>query len=395
MYSRFMVDVFNEMAIIGVPTGFQQFFGAPETNSRTLFSPDSAVVDIDIMRGNERLGALIHRGMESRPLGPTQKNTNVQKFSNFSRVFPLGEEEGDLDANQLLFRLAGENPYARRTRTERLRELAMENHNEHVRRFVRMFEHLCSLSILTGKMPAILGTTVSDLEYDFQRRPSHIVTVANTWDSVSADIMGDLTSASEKVRADGHVHPDMLLVGDNALEALLKDPAMLALADNRRFDQIEVRSGYNAPEKFQRFLDGGFLPRGRLQLPSGYELWVFSYVDGYTDEAGDFTKYLPADEALVCYSQARCDRYFGPPERLPMTASEEAYYQEYFGFSPAQPPMPPNIYGGDRTISPAMFYFDAYVADTKKNLTIRTQTAPIFATTMTDAFVTLKGLVTP
>jgi hypothetical protein len=389
-----MVDVFDEKSIIGVPTGFQQFFGAVETGAKTLFSPNAADVDIDIMRGNERLGALVHRGMEARPLGPTQKNTNTQKFSNFSRVFPLGEEEGDLDANQLLFRQAGENPYAQRTRAERLRALALDNHQEHVRRFVRMFEHLCSLSILTGKMPAILGTAVSDLEYDFQRRTDHIVTVANAWDSVSADIFGDLGSACEKIRANGHVNPDMVIVGDGALDAFLKDDEVSALADNRRFQQVEVRMGQNVPAKFDRFVAGGLLPRGRLQLPNGYELWVFTYNDVFTNDAGSPEKYMPADEALVCYSGARCDRYFGPPERLPMTASEEAYYQEFFGFSPAQPPMPPKIKGGAGTVSPAMFYFDAYKGASMKNVTIRTQTAPIFATTMTDAFVTLQGLTT-
>ncbi len=58
------------------------------------------------------------------------------------------------------------------------------------------------------------------------------------------------------------------------------------------------------------------------------------------------------------------------------------------------PPMPPNIKNLGSVITPAMFYSDAYKAQDDKKVTIRTQAAPIFATTQTDAFVTFRGLST-
>jgi len=57
------------------------------------------------------------------------------------------------------------------------------------------------------------------------------------------------------------------------------------------------------------------------------------------------------------------------------------------------PPMPPNIKNQSAIISPAMFYSDAYKAQDDKKITIRTQAAPIYATTQTDAFVTFSGLI--
>ena len=41
------------------------------------------------------------------------------------------------------------------------------------------------------------------------------------------------------------------------------------------------------------------------------------------------------------------------------------------------------------TIMANMFHSDAYMAANGKAVTVRTQAAPIFATTMTDAFVTI------
>ena len=87
-FSRFMADAFDEKEAISVPTGFQAFFGNPAGGGRTLFNPNSLVVDIDIIRGNKKTAALIPRGMISRPLGSAQKNMNVENFTSFSRKYP-------------------------------------------------------------------------------------------------------------------------------------------------------------------------------------------------------------------------------------------------------------------------------------------------------------------
>lgn len=390
-YSRYQIDVFDEKTVIGVPTAFQTFFGRP--GAKTLYSPDAAVVDIDIIRGNERLAALIPRGIQSRPLGATQKNTNVQKFSNFNRVYPLGEEEGDIDANQLLLRRAGENPYEGRTRIQRMREHAMDHHQEHVRRFVRMFEYLCTQSVLEGKMPAILGTSDTNLLYDFRRNSANIITVGTVWTDPAADILGDIDTGCGLIRSNGHMNADMITFSDDAFAAFLVDADVIAKADNRRFEMIEVSTNNPVPSKFAEFVAGGFIPRGRLRTPGGYDLWMFTYIDGYTDSGGTFTKYMPSGYVSICASDARCDRYFGPPEKLPDVPARDQLYQQMFGFSPDAPPMPPKIKGSAGVVNASMFYFDAYTAPDWKSLTIRTQTAPIFATTQTDAFVTLKGTV--
>jgi hypothetical protein len=391
-FSRMNVEMFNEKEFIGVPTAFQTFFGRSETGARTLWSDSASVVDIDIIRGNEKIAALVPRGTISRDLGTGQKNLNVQKRSSFSRRFPLAEEEGDISADQLEFRVAGEGSNENRSRLQRMRSLALDLNEEAVRRLIRMDEYLCTQSILEGKMPAIIGTTDPDLLYDFRRKSTHITALTTSWNSGSADIMGDIDAACELIRADGHVNPDMAVFGSKVMQSFLEDDGIKALADNRRIELIQVSMQNPVPPKFAPFIEGGFQARGRLRTAAGFELWIFTSTDVYTDSAGDPAKYMPEDQALFCYSGARCDRYFGPPEVLPMIPMRRELYNQLFGFNMDNPPMPANIKNAGSAIVSAGFYFDAYAPDNWKSVTCRVQHAPIFATTMTDAFVTYKDV---
>ena len=236
-------------------------------------------------------------------------------------------------------------------------------------------------------------TTNADLQYDFRRLATHTITVSNAWGSGSQDIMGDIDGACNKVRQDGRSMPDMMVLGGGAMDLFIKDTTVKALADNRRFELIEVSTNNPVPPKFAKFIAAGFIARGRLRTPTGYELWMFTYLDSYENSAGTATLYMPTDKALICDSQARCDRYFGPPEILPFTAQKIAFYQEMFGINPMAAPMPLKMRAPGNVVDPAMFYVDAYASNDWTKVTLRTQSAPIFATTQTDAFVTLDGLV--
>ena len=396
-FSRFMVEMFDEKDIISVPTAFQAFFGNPASGGQTIFSNNSLDVDIDIIRGNEKTSALIPRGMVSRPLGSLQKNLNVEKYTSFSRKYPLAEEEGDINANQILQRVAGESPYEDKDRQSRMRILALKIHLESIRRIIRMDERLASQSILDGKQDAIIGTTNTDLQYDFKRAAANFITPSQTWNSGTQTIMADIDGACTICRANGKQNPNFMGLGTSAMNAFIVDAtagAPAKLADNRRFELLEVTTGNPVPPEFSRFVEAGWIPRGRLRTPGGHVLWMFTNLDVYDTDAGVSTPFMPVDEAIICTVKARCDRYFGPPEVLPMVGQRIELYQSLFGFNPETPPMPPNIKSPGGIIMPAMFHCDAYVAPDWKKVSIRSQHAPIFATTQTDSFVTLDTLIT-
>lgn len=392
-YSRFMARKFDEKDIIGVPTGFQSLFGRPSTGAVTVYAPDAKLVEIDIQRGNERIAALIHRGSNSRPL-TGQSNISEQRYSSFSRRYPLIEEEGDINADQILNRLAGESPYSNSTRLDRMRDLGLTIHKESQRRIIRLCEVLAAQSALEGVQDAIFDTSNTDLQYDFHRLATHTVTPAAKWDVITTDIIGDIDTGCNLVRANGKVQPDCLIMGGGAMAAFLANTTVKELADNRRIELIQVSLNNPVPANLAFMVESGFNARGLLRTAEGYELWMFTYVDGYTNAAGTFTKYMPTEQALLFASEARCDRYFGPPELLPNTPLKMQFFQEMFGFSPQLGMRPPNIKAASGVVQPEMFYFDAYTAANHKTVTVRTQAAPIYATTMTDAFLTFIAVLT-
>ena len=387
-FSRFFAASFDEKSVIAVPTCFQTFFGRGA--SKTIWTTDALTVDIDIIRAaGETHAALVHRGTDSRRLGADKKSINVEKYTSESRVYPLIEEEGEIAASKLLFRNAGENPYSQMARQARMRDRAMKIYEEAVRRIVRAREVLAAESILTGKMSAIFGTTDTDLQYDFKRTTGMNWTVAADWTTITTDIMADIDTACDLIRKNGFITPNAIFLGSTAMSSVIKNTDIQTTADNRRFELIQVSTNNPVPADFAPFVAAGWIPRGRLRTPVGYELWMFTSSEYYTNLAGSQVKYLPDTKVIVCNTNARLDRYLGPPERLPMTASDVAEFVELFGFNPAGGPSVPNIKGAGQFIS-EHFYFDCYKSTSKKALTCRVQHAPIFATTQTDAISVIE-----
>jgi len=393
-YSRYFVEMFDQRDVQASPFPFQSFFGNSAAGGRTHFSTDEGTVDIDIIKANgERLAAMVHRGQSSNPTDV--KNVTDYEFSSITRKWPLIEISGNINSTQLLKRLPGDNPYQQRRALDRNRKLARDIHNDHIRKANRTAEFCARESILTAKMPAIIGTTNNALIYDFYRLPSHTIGVAIPWDNTSADILLNIDDACDLGRKDAFRKLDFMALGGDAMRALIKDTTVQALADNTRFELIRISLDFPAPPRFARYVQAGWTAFGRLRTPKGREIWIFTNDDVYTDSAGDTQNYMPLDKAILLSSQARFDRYFGPRDRMPITQSEAMWYQEFFGFSMTAPPMPPNVTTEGGIILPEAFYFDGYMPKDAKTAVLRTQYAPIFATTETDAIVVLEDLITP
>jgi hypothetical protein len=393
-YSRYMDELFDEKEIINVSTVWQSFFGRPaNSGSKTIYSPDSEVVEIDVMRANERVAALIHRGTDSRHLN-LQKNTTTQNYTNFARVYPLAEELGDITATQILKKMAGENPYDQRAKAERMRLLAREHHLEHIRRYVRLFEILSGASLLTGMQPSLsLTDTNVDNWYDFRRNAAHLITPAVPWNDPAADILGDVDAGCRLLRVNGKVKPNCLFLGLNVASVFFNDTIIQNFADNRGFNIIFVNATNPAPSNLQPIVDGGATCRAQITTPEGNTFWVFTYSDVYTDDNGVAQYYMPLNSAFLAYYGARCDRYFGPSERLPILPTDRQVYQEMFGMNLDVPIIPSGVKSSGGIVDPAMFYCDAYRSNDGKKVTVRTQSAPIFATTQTDSFITFLNVL--
>ena len=210
----------------------------------------------------------------------------------------------------------------------------------------------------------------------------------------TATPIANLDTLCLQIRSAAHVTPDFCFMGNAAYAAMLKTTE---ITDLLKLFQIRLLGlGTEPPvmpSKYQWMIDAGAQYMGSVLTYKGFTLHVFTYQDTYTNLSAASAYYMPVGTVLVGYSGARCDRYFGPSEMLPPTGQRAQWYRETFGIDPSSVGIPAGVKNSG-IINPAMFYFDGYPSPDQKTVTIRTQAAPIFAPTMTDAFGTITGVAT-
>lgn len=386
VYKRFMTDLFDEKDYVAVPTGFQALFGMPQ--SETYFEPNELIVDTDIIRANEDLAQMVPRGTYSNKIDP-HAQAMQERFTTRSMVFPFAEEETTVHASELKRRSAGETPYERMDSLTRLRLKAFRAHKEHSRKHIRLFEYLAAQSIQTGKMPAIVGTTDTNLLYDFKRNAAHNYDASAAWLTAGTDIKGDINAGVTLQRKNGHTRGDYIICGANAWKGITQNTALRADADNRDINTFFISMEKTVPQKFQFMIDSGFDWRGQLETLTGRLLQIFTYDEYYTNSSGVATPYIGDNVCVIGATSAKTDRFFGPNERLDYSPQEVAEMQYYLGISPMSQPLPENVMNPG-LLDPRMFNFDAYITPRRDGIVLRTQTAPIFATTQTDAWCAIN-----
>ena len=385
--------LYDDRQLIGVSTGFQSFFNNPANNGVTRFMFGNEAFQGDVVRGTRPIAALVPRGITGKII--EEKEEKQGEFSSFSRTFPLARRIGNVSSDELIKRVAGETPYSPLSQQERARVLSSNMHISHIKAHMGLFELLTSLMILTGKMPAILNTNDENLIYDYRRNPDHIHTVAEFWNTGNADILGDLDILSEFVHINGKLMPMMTVLGEDAMDAYLNDDKVKAYHDNRRMDLGMVSEKVVLPPELLHFVgDGRFQLRGQVITPKGYKLYLFSYNQVYDDpDTGDPTKYMPKDNVLVASPKARCDRFFGPGQRLPDHRGRQMWMEDTFGFTSESMMLPENTPTDNQLITPEMFHFFAYPNENETSYRMITETAPVFGTAGTDGFATGMALI--
>ncbi len=385
IYSKVMAPVFDEKEIIAPSTVFQNLFNSP--NGVTIFAPSSEQIDVDIIRGNEKVAKLKIRGVNSVPAGPTQTTQLNQRYTSIGRIFPLIEEDGYLTPNQFIKRLAGELPHVPLNKQQRALVLASQLHAEHVRRIIRKQEVLASQAWRTGEQNSNEAGT---LKLDYLRNTNLTSAVGTIWTNVAADAEADLLVAVKALRQYGRVTAQGVLMNNKAFVGMYNQTKMKSLADNRRlaFHSLGQDPGM-MPAWGQKIVDGGGQYQGWIKV-GAWTLFIFTYIDSYETDAGVQTFYVPEDEVYVFDPFARWDRYFGPGE-MTEDAIDDQVYRQVFGISK------------DASISraltnvknKAMFSSQMFTLGAEKNGTrgyrIITQSAPMYVPTQTDTIYSLTG----
>jgi hypothetical protein len=396
--TRFMVESFSDMNAINSNTAFQgSFFGIPETGAVTKYITDKKNVEIDIKRNNgNRVAQMIHRGTGADDDTSVKKSV-ADRFSNVSFAWPLIESKGAINSSELLDRAFGKDPYESQDAKDNLVAKARDIHHDHFNQQINTMEFLARESVFNGSHPAILGTSNTGYIYDFGRNANLNISAGAVWSTASTDILGDMDSMVDALQQYGSLFDKEygFLCDGTTFGGIRNNTQIKAEADIKKYSFGELGEG-GVPTKFSRYVNNGFSPRGWVQTDKGRIIWIFTYdltfIDHWTTPGSDIvTPWVPANTGLMFHPSARCDKYVGPMDRLPFTASESKWYQERFGFSLTNPTLPANIQNPG-VVDPRMFYTWGGESDDMKSISLTTQSSVILPTTRTDAFCKIDSL---
>ena len=308
-FSRYFAQSFDENNIIGVVTAFISMFSL----RKPVIKTDSTIVDIDIIRGNERTAAFIPRGT----VGEYLKNNETEggKFTNFSRQFPLSEEIFSIQSETLGNRMAGENPYEQKTRLMRMRDKARDAYQAMMMKTIRAWEIAAASSALTGTQPAILGTTDPNYIIDYNRDSSLIVDYAAgarwTVDTVDpiADLDAKITLLIQKGKVSGQSGGKYVCtMGDDVIDGFWANPLVQAAGENRRIMRVESNPEMTPPKEISHLINGGMTYVGKIVTNKGRTIYILTYSAYYDNTAGASTPYMPATSYLLTPIKFRADR---------------------------------------------------------------------------------------
>jgi len=391
-FTRVMAGGYREADYVGMPTLFQRFFGRPETGGRTIYSPNANILEIEIKRAYQKMAALVPRNAIGKFIGDTHADGTLGIGTTFARKYPLIQEELPLDSEQLLSRVIGEEgPYDNWDQTTRLRTLARLGYVELMRRILRLQEFLAGQSLLLGKQSCrAVGTPGTD-DYDWRRNSSNTAALTHGWANALGVPLTDLDTACDQLVFAGKGDTNFIAVfGGNAMKAFLANTQVSTNFANKLYFELLRFSLDFTPNGFlAELVAAGAKAFGRLKTPKGYEITVLTYPAMYEAANGAATKFFNDDYAFVCSSNARCDRYFGPPQRLPITPTEQMMMMERFGMSPDTLPLPANVPAG--ILNPGMYYTDSYDSPDRQHTLLRIQGGPVYPTVQTDAFYTMTN----
>lgn len=386
--SRFFTGLFDDRKKIKASTAMLAFFTQGET-AISMFAED---FDDNVIRGNKKIAAMVPReGSITRQLGTGVDTQKPGPFSKFSRRFPLALEYFAVESNLLNKMTPQEMPYDPWSKQERLRYYVTKGLDEARRRIADLDNALAGQSMRLGTQDAIFGTANADEQYDWRRASGNTIAVGTVWTNAAADVIGDLDDACVRVHKFGRAKPDIFCVSNAAYAGFKQNTRILAEADNRRYEVVQIEAGFVKPPNHGYLTENGWILRGKLITDEGYELFIYTTQDYFEDSAGAVVDIMPDAEGFVTSSEAQFDRFFGPPKTLELTSQKVQWWIERFGIDPRSPR------GTDRVPSGILpndsFFLWGNEAETGDSVDLWVQHAPIFKTTQTDAVATLTSLV--
>lgn len=334
------------------PTRFLSgMFASPPRNFH-----DTEEVEIDIIRGEEDVSIVI------TDISGGYRMNAADLYTNKAFKPPIHKEAVTINANTLLQRVAGDDPFADVTFQSRLTTRIMQSLPKPEEKIRRAIELQASQVLQTGivDLKDENGTTLYTIDY--KPKVTHFPNAAVTWGETNAVPLADLEGLCDVIREDGLANADMALFGADAWNEFIQDATVQALLENRRMTLggiAPVDRGDGA--KFM-----GTIEVGDCRL----EMWLYSgrYKDPQT---GVSTRFMSPEKVIVRDSAGRMDATFGAIPRIVPPDSR---------IVPFLPPRISNARGG------MDMFVNGWVDQTGENLSVGVGSRPLMIPTAIDTY---------
>lgn len=238
------------------------FFKSRFFNNPIYFPTET--VSFEFQEGKRRLAPFVN---------PRIGSESIERDGYEIRTFqpPLVAPDRPITNDTLAQKMLGEAVYnSGMTPEDRAAKIAAKDILDLQDTIYRREEYMCARVKQDGKL-VIKGKGVNQLvDYAF----GNVTTLSpsDRW-TPTFDILGQLSTLARELHKCG-VNPDMLIMGEAAANALLKNEPLLKMLDNRRVELGEIRPSQ---------LENGVSYLGRILAP-GVSFDLFTYNEWFPDE---------------------------------------------------------------------------------------------------------------
>ncbi|WP_275629068.1 major capsid protein [Pseudomonas sp. 273] len=278
--TRTMLDAIEEMKL---PRTFlmRTFFngGSPKTFA-------TKTVEIDVVKGKRKMAPFVH---------PRLPGSLVSRegFRQDTYTPPYIQPKIPTEAELILKRSPGENPYASKPPERRAAEQLGKDIAELDSQIIRREEWMCAQTLTTGRL-RVLGEGLDDT-IDFLMSPSHKITLSTEkWDASGSDPIGHLRQWKRGLIAkDSGRTANVAVLSGEAVDAFQKNELVMKQLSTRR-----AELGIIKPET----LPDGVTYLGYLNDP-GVDL--YSYDEWFLDDDGNEQPMIPAGGMILGATNTR------------------------------------------------------------------------------------------
>jgi len=261
---------------------------------------DTETVDIDIVKGDERLAPFVAPVIEGKVMQSHATQTRTYKPAYVKPKWATSASE------IIAKRADGAAPYGGPSPEERAMLKLAEEIAAAENTIRRREEWMAAQALATGVIP-VKGEGV-DYVIDMGMSSTHKIALSGTalWSDAGSDPLGDIVGWVDLVADDGDVNADVLILGAKAADALLKNEKIQKMFDVRNYALGTINPVLTRP---------GATWMGTIRA-SGVGIDVYRYTGSYRDENGVRRRMIADNAAILTSTMADFRRNYGAIQDL-------------------------------------------------------------------------------